>query len=324
MTQKVALIRNPASRLNCKQDNEFEQIAREWLGDKYLIPSSKNHVSDIIAEFANQNIECIIIDGGDGTISHVMTEIYHSYPADKMPSLIILPSGNTNLIAKDIGFGARGAPALRRIKKIVEHGRLPKAVQHRYALKVEWPDKSQKTVLGMFCGTAAFTRAIQIAHEPTILNRFPHDWAVGVTIIFSFLKFLSPKTRDEWMRGDSIQATLNNNASIKGNYFILLYTTLHSLSHGVWPFWDNRFQKDGINYLHVKAYPPRVLSACCAFLLGRIPSWVKSSDFYESGKLQEINLKLGQKMIMDGEELSSDKDCRIKLSVGPRFSFVRL
>lgn len=324
MNQNIALIKNSISRLNQKEDAQFTQFALEWLGKNYYNTSSIQEMEEGIARFAFNKVDCIIIDGGDGTISLAMTAIYHAYPHDNLPKLIILPSGNTNLIAKDIGFGVRGVEALRRIKILADRNRLGYSIKHRCALKMEWSEKERPSILGMFYGMAAFTRAINIAHSPTFLKHYTHDWAVAITIITSLLKLIFPQTRALWFGGVPCRMQFNDQEPQKENCFLFLATTLQSLSHSVWPFWDEKMANQGVNYLNVKAYPSQLLFACYALLRGRAPFWLRQNQSYQSGTVKKITAHLEQEVIMDGEHFDTGKGHCITLSTGPEFSFVQL
>lgn len=324
MNQNIALIKNPVSRLNQKEDKEFTVFALNWLGENYSTPRTVDDMMQTLNRFVATGVDCIIIDGGDGTISHVMTAIYSCYPHDKLPSLIILPSGNTNLIAKDIGFGIRGINALKRIRTLAERQRLHFMVQHRHALKIEWSDPSRPPVLGMFQGAAAFTKAIQIAHNPTILKNFPHDGAVAITIITSLLKLFFSKTRDLWLNGNACSFFIDEKKSYQENCFLFLSTTLQSLSHGMWPFFNRYAGDDSLHYLNVKAHPPHLLAACFALLRGKTPEWLLNDPNYLSGTANKIKLSIKEDIILDGEQFDTGEDHCILLSTGPKFSFVRL
>lgn len=324
VTQNIALIRNPTSRLNKNESADFSEFASDWLGYRYCVPDTIEQLNNMLAQYASEHIECIIVDGGDGTISQVMTSIYHAFSPEKFPKLVILPSGNTNLIAKDIGFGVRGLEALQRIKILSERERLINSVQHRHALKIEWLDSSRPAVLGMFSGTAAFTRAINIAHDPTILKNFAHDWAVGVTIIFALLKLFSPQTRDLWLKGEPCQIQYDQQEISQENSFLFLATTLQSLSSGMWPFWGGEHSDQRLHYLNVKSYPSKLISACISLLRGKAPLWLRNHSSYQSGIAQRIVMKIQQEIIIDGEHYDTGKDHQVLFSVGPEFSFVRL
>lgn len=324
MNQNIALIKNPASRLNRVEDQEYTEFAINWLGENYSAPRTVDQMMQTLKRFVKTGVDCIIIDGGDGTISYVMTAIYRCYPHDKFPRLVILPSGNTNLIAKDIGFGIRGIRALKRIQCLAERKRLSCSVQHRHALKIEWSDSSRLPVLGMFQGAAAFTRAIHIAHSPAILKNFPHDGAVIVTMITALLKLFFPKTRDLWLNGNTCSFLIDERKIDQENCFLFLATTLQSLSHGMWPFFSRFAGKNTLHYLNVKAHPPRLLAACFTLLRGKRPSWLRENPNYLSGTAKKIMVSIKENIILDGESFDTGKDHCIYLSTGPEFSFVRL
>lgn len=324
MTQNIALIRNPTSRLNQNESPNFSEFASSWLGYRYCVPDTIEQLNSMLSQYASENIECIIVDGGDGTISQVMTGIYHAYPPDKLPKLVILPSGNTNLIAKDIGFGIRGLEALQRIKILSERERLINSVQHRHALKIEWLDSSRPAVLGMFSGTAAFTRAINIAHDPKILKNFAHDWAVGITIFFALLKLFAPQTRDLWLKGEPCQIQYDQQEVTKENSFLFLATTLQNLSSGMWPFWGGKHDDQRLHYLNVNSYPTKLISACFTLLRGKSPMWLRNHPSYQSGIAQRIAMNIQQEIILDGEHYDTGDNHQVYFSVGPEFSFVRL
>ncbi|CAI3943962.1 Phosphatidylglycerol kinase [Commensalibacter communis] len=326
MIQNIALIKNPTSRLNQneKENADFTKFASGWLGSRYCMPDTIDKLNQMMVQYADENVECIIVDGGDGTISQVMTGIYHAYDSDKIPKLVILPSGNTNLIAKDIGFGVRGVQALQRIKILHERQRLINSVQHRHALKIEWSDPSKTAILGMFAGAAAFTRAINIAHNPTILKNFAHDWAVGITIIFALLKLLSPQTRDLWLKGEKCELQYDQQEILSENSFLFIATTLQSLSSGMWPFWGGKHDDQRLHYLNVGSYPSKLISACWVLLRGKSPLWLRNNPSYQSGIAKNISMKIEKEIIMDGEHYDTGNDHQVYLSVGPEFSFVRL
>ncbi|CAK7192053.1 hypothetical protein COMNV_00236 [Commensalibacter sp. Nvir] len=324
MIQNIALIKNPTSRLNRKENQEFSQFAKQWLGDNYCVPYSIDHVLQTVAELKRKHVQCILIDGGDGTVSRVLTGIYHAYEPDQFPYLVILPSGNTNLISKDIGFGLRGFQALQRIKILSEKQRLIHAVQHRHALKIEWINSSRPAVLGMFQGALAFTKATDIAHKPTIAKNFGHDLAIMVTILIALLKLILPKSRRIWLDGDLCGLKIGQNDFEFRNRFIFLATTLQKLSNGIWPFWGGNGNIDFFHYLSVDANPKKLLISCLALLKGKSPMWLRKNSSYNSGVAKEILLNLNQNIILDGEHYDTGNNHVVKLSIGPRFSFLRL
>ncbi|MBB2191550.1 acylglycerol kinase family protein [Gluconacetobacter azotocaptans] len=321
MTERFALIHNPRSRRNGKDDGTFRNSAARLLGPLFVRPSGREHVQDAVAELARREVGTIAIDGGDGTVSEVMSAIYRHYPADALPALAVLPSGNTNLIASDVGFGLRGVAALDRLGALARDGGLRRTTVRREALAVRWSDPDRPAALGMFHGAAAFTRGVGIAHRPAI-DRFSHDIAVGVAIASSIGRLALRSTRRKWLGGNRITLAVGEEAPRTEDCFLFLATTLHCLPRRVWPF-APRTGNEGMSYLNVQAYPPRLAAATWNLLRGRSPEWLDGCPAYERGQTDRLALRIDEDFVLDGEILNSGPDGRTFLSAGPAFDFIR-
>ncbi|MFS3137499.1 diacylglycerol/lipid kinase family protein [Gluconacetobacter sacchari] len=321
MSERFALIHNPRSRRNRREDGSFRRCASQALGPLFFHSAAGSGLVAIVAELARREIGVVAIDGGDGTVSDVMSAIHQCYPADALPALAVLPSGNTNLIAADVGFGLRGEAALERLSVLASVGGLRRQVVRRDVLAVCWSDPARPAVLGMFHGAAAFTRGIRIAHRPAILNRFSHDLAVGVAIASSLGRLVFRSTRRQWLGGDPMTLAVGDEAPRTADYFLFMATTLDRLPGGMWPF--ARCGGGGLSYLSVDAFPEHLLSATWSLLRGRSTAWLDNSPSYRRGRTGHLALRLGGEFVLDGEILDSGSDGRTYLSAGPAFDFIR-
>nr|WP_220790134.1 acylglycerol kinase family protein [Gluconacetobacter tumulisoli] len=315
------MIHNPRSRRNGKDDGTFRNSAARLLGPLFVRPSGREHVLDAVAELARREVRTIAIDGGDGTVSEVMSAIYRHYPADALPALAVLPSGNTNLIASDVGFGLRGMAALDRLGALARDDGLRRATVRREVLAVRWSDPDRPAALGMFHGAAAFTRGVGIAHRPAI-DRFSHDIAVGVAIASSIGRLAFRSTRRKWLGGNRITLAVGNEAARTQDCFLFLATTLHCLPRRMWPF-APRTAAEGMSYLNVAAFPPRLAAATWSLLRGRSPDWLDDCPAYERGQTDRLALRIGEDFVLDGEIFDSGPDGQTFLSAGPAFDFIR-
>jgi diacylglycerol kinase family enzyme len=65
----------------------------------------------------------LVVNGGDGTVQTVLTEIHHGHWfGDSPPPLAVLPNGKTNLIALDLGSVGDPVVALERVMEIARTG----------------------------------------------------------------------------------------------------------------------------------------------------------------------------------------------------------
>ncbi|ACI53145.1 diacylglycerol kinase catalytic region [Gluconacetobacter diazotrophicus PA1 5] len=321
MTERFALIHNPRSRRNGREDGTFRKRAARALGALFVHSATRTSLPDIVADLARREVGVIAIDGGDGTVSDVMSAIYRFYPADSLPALVVLPSGNTNLIAADVGFGLRGSAALERLTALARDGHLRRHTARRDALTVRWSDPARPATLGMFHGAAAFTRGIRIAHRPVLLNRFSHDLAVGMAIASSVGRLLLRSTRRKWLAGDPVTLTVGQDAPRTLDCFLFLATTLCCLPGGMWPFTSHNGA--GLSYLNVHAFPERLAAATWSSLRGDPGAWMDASPSYDRGRTDRLGLRIGADFVLDGETLDSGPDGQTFLSAGPAFDFIR-
>ncbi|WP_227004191.1 diacylglycerol/lipid kinase family protein [Kozakia baliensis] len=316
---RLALIHNPRSRRNRRDGKAFVRQASAWLGDGFLQPQSHEEMEAMIRRLAARKTPLIAINGGDGTVSDVLTRICHAYPADALPRIAIFPSGNTNLIAKDVGFQRRGLAALKQLMEETE--RLGFII--RAPLQVSWPDESQPSRLGMFHGSTGYARAIAIAHSPHVLRYAPHDLAVGVTLLATFGSLARRRQRETWLNGDPARLETAEGVIADGRSFLFIATALHHLNRGIWPFWRKQSDaQDGLHFLNVKDHPTHLVRATWSLLRGRAENWLRQSPDYASGCVQDMWLHSPSDFVLDGEVLSPGEGGVIKLSRGPRFTFL--
>lgn len=318
---RFAVIHNPRSRLNLRDRDGFEAQASRRLGSAFVRTTDLDTLRSALEELARRSVDTIAINGGDGTVSHVLTAIAKVYPADHLPRIAILPSGNTNLIAADVGFGLRGTTALDALDAT------PRRIVHalRAPIRVRWPGTDRAPVMGMFQGSAAYARAIAIAHSPGVLKYAPHDLAVGVTLASAIGGLvLNPRTRRTWLDGEALHLRDGDEDAQADKSFLFLATALQKLTYGVWPFWRGPgTTADGVHYLNVHANPRRLPGALANLLRGRAPAWLRTSDDYESGCSQALRIASPGDFVLDGEMFDTGPHGEITLESGPRFSFLR-
>lgn len=324
MTPRFVIIHNPRSRRNRSGNEQYSMMARRLLGNDFLTPKAPDELVRAVADLARRNVQCIVVDGGDGTLSDVLSAVHRHYSPDNLPAIAILPSGNTNLIAGDVGFGLRGMEALSRLNRLAAGGDMRRNIRRRRGLVVSWSDPQRSPVVGMFHGGAAFRRGIELAHQPAILDRYSHEMAVIMTLCSSIAHLLSRRFRQEWMQGDRVALTVEDAPRRAGSCFLFLATTLQKLPHGVWPFWQGHdSHDDGIWYLDVAGMPPRLTGAVLSLLRGRVPAWLRRNAAYDSGCARRIRLEMKEDFVLDGEVLDSGPDGVTYLSVTPPIDFIQ-
>ncbi|QDH14236.1 hypothetical protein E3E12_00135 [Formicincola oecophyllae] len=329
---RAALIHNPHSRLNLKGAGQFLEAAQERLGGFCFSARDQKPLVARMRTLQEAGVNTVMIDGGDGTISGCLTAMAQVWPHDQLPAIAVLASGNTNLIAQDVGFGLRGVAALNRL---LDGGPCPYRL--RAPIRLTWPGAPERhAVLGMFGGCAGYARAIRIAHSPTMLRYAPHDLAVVLTVASSIGRLFFKRSRQEWLAGDSLRwtrpalqgggvgAARERDIMRRGHSFLFLATGLEKLSYGIWPFWrEGQDGRHGFHFLNVSAFPARMGAVLYNLLRGRAPAWLRTHADYVSGiEDQALEMHTNSDFVMDGEVFPTPPDQRVTLERGPVFRFL--
>lgn len=318
-----ALIHNPNSRKNAQDKGQFVRMARQKMGDFCVSALNDSHLPAHLTELKSRGVDLIAISGGDGTVSACLTAIASVYHDCPLPSVAILPSGNTNLIAGDVGFGLHGEAAIDRLLR-------PEGLKSciRTPIRLSWPDEERPSVLGMFGGCTGYARAVRIAHSPNVLKFAPHDLAVFFTLFSSMASLLFRRSRHSWMNGDRLSWSAEGTGlpvpGREGRSFLFMTTALEKLSHGIWPFWNEDTSRDGFHFLDVHAFPEALPKACFNLLRGRAPEWLRAHKDYTSATARAMQLETDSDFVLDGEVFPVSAGGRLKLEEGPAFRFVHV
>ncbi|GEK92915.1 diacylglycerol/lipid kinase family protein [Gluconobacter wancherniae] len=312
---RFALIHNARSRKNLRSGSRFAQAAQRMLGENFIPSDSRTETTSHVRQLYERGITTIAIDGGDGTVSTALTAIARAYPADKLPDIAVLPSGNSNLIAGDVGFGLRGIEALDRLNK----GAMRSSM--RTPIRLSWPDTDRESVLGLFGGCTGFARAVRIAHSPNVIRFAPHDLALATTLISTCAKLLFRSSRASWLDGDRLRIETKDHV-YDGQSFMFLLTGLDCLSNGIWPFWDAEPNIVGLRYLDVSANPGNLTRATMALLRGRAPRWLRRHPDYLSGRTGDMTLETQSDFVLDGEVFEPSASGRIHVQQAHAFRFL--
>ena len=313
MTQ-IGVVRNPKSGRNRNRASDNAAV----LANKGVLlaePHSEAELADTLAYFARREVGILVIDGGDGTVREALTALPLAYGAN-LPSLSILSSGKTNLIARDVGSFGFGRRALDSVIEAARGERLTKICE-RPVLEVHWLDATRPPLRGMFFGAAAFVLGTESAEK---LHRrgFVQGPAVAAAVASAFFRALGNKSGERWRAGQHISIKADAGAARDGSRFLFLATTLHRLMLGLWPFWGDGSRP--IRYVDVPAGRMPLLAFALPLLLGRPTSRMLDRGF-RSGTADALAMNFSAQFVLDGEKFHSG-DKGILLSAGPHLRFL--
>ena len=185
----VGLIRNMRSHGNAKRAGQHEG------SDHVLIakPQKRGELRDILARFAEEQVDYIAIDGGDGTVRDVLTCGAGAF-GEMWPALIVLPAGKTNALALDLGVPSDWSldDALAAAAR--------NSIARRQTLVVASREDPREQVQGFVFGGGVFTKCITLGQKSHNLGAF-NSAVVGLTVLWSALQALCGGKDNPWRQG---------------------------------------------------------------------------------------------------------------------------
>ena len=163
--QKVALLNNPLARRNRKDPRLADELER-ILGPcgVRLDSAPPAPMAEAVQRIAQLDPPIIAVNGGDGTLSAVLTALFEKPRFERQPDLALLRGGTLNMCAGDVGLKGRPAAALRRLLARAAAGGLEAAVAERNVIRVR-RGGGAPPLCGLFFAAGSLYRAVRFSYE---------------------------------------------------------------------------------------------------------------------------------------------------------------
>ena len=134
---RVGVLSNPRSGGNKKGGPLVRAVLANWPETVHREAVNPQEVSAALNDFAGNGVELIVINGGDGTASAVLTAIGRDLLFSRPPLLALLCAGTTSMLARDVGVGGSPAAVLQRLLIWAQSPDASFAVRPRPYLRVQ-------------------------------------------------------------------------------------------------------------------------------------------------------------------------------------------
>ncbi|MEM6972902.1 MAG: diacylglycerol kinase family protein [Pseudomonadota bacterium] len=303
-TGLLGILRNPASTRNLRQRSapDPDALMRE--------ATSPPEIAEALADLAAAGVDTLVIDGGDGTVSAALTHLPQAFPS--LPTLAILPSGNTNLIARAVG-GWHGKDALLHLRRRLKQA--PDAARNPPILELTRGDSG--TARGLIMGLGAYASASRLAQREMAARG---GRQVALAILATLRRALIGAEARALRRGVEAALVVDGDPRPPARRFLTIATAMQGpLLLGLNPFWGGG--EGPLRLLDIDA-PARRLALAAPFVaLGRPMPWMRGAG-YRSARAAEITITLGTTYMLDGEAFEPPADGRLKLGATTRFRFL--
>ncbi|MGY8738507.1 MAG: diacylglycerol kinase family protein [bacterium] len=260
---------------------------------------------EALAELARQEVDCLVVNGGDGTLQYVLTEILGSGVfGDRVPLVAPLRAGRTNMSAMDL---VADSDPLRRVLRVSYGYGIQRAAQY-----------------GMFFGAGIIKRAIELNHRlfDKEGQRMVVEGVPGATLVTAgLLGRAITGDKSGILTPDKIQILLDGEAVDQGEFRVVMASTLSRLFSRMRPFWGQG--PGGVRFTSIAAPSKNIGRASLGLIRGKPANWVTPENGYTSRNVERAELRMNCGFTVDGELWQPDSDRSIELSAERVVHFVR-
>jgi hypothetical protein len=320
---RIALLSNPRSTGNIAQLPRIRAYCAEHPDVFHYEVEHASQIGEAIKSIARVRPKVLAINGGDGTVQAVLTELTNGgHFGDAPPPVAVLPSGKTNLIALDLG--ARGDPieALERLISLARSDELASNTVARELIALRQSGAEDRPVIGMFLGGAGLADTMLYCRDKIYPLGLPNGLAHGITA-FALLMKLVLRVKASFLPPDPqpLNVSLSEQGNrISGRFSLLAVTTLEKLLLSS-ELAGRRSRS--LKLLAVEERPLSILRGLAASVLGKLGRKAVRGVHFEEA--DEITIEGDNShVILDGETFRADRGSPINLSLAQPLSFVRL
>lgn len=295
---KIAALSNPLSGKNKRGAfAKFEKAISRYPNVPHIAVSSPTEIMAAIKQFEQENVELIILNGGDGTLQTVLTYLLHTRAGSYQPKIILLRAGTTSMAFGDVGCRGKLHYILEQVHAYASGSTHNLNSVSRSVLRMRLP-KSGQTVCGLFFGAGAIYSGILYCRQKLHTKGLRGELGPSLAMLWFLLDWVTTNKLTEPAR-----ATVNVDSknSVSGEFNIIVSTTLHRLLMGVYPFWCKE-DKSKIQALTlIKTNAPHPLRAFIKILRGRAPNVEQNSGYYSSYCPVTVKFEIENGFTLDGE-----------------------
>ncbi len=318
-TPNIGVLINPLSGGNL---NGLGSIRRVIYHNPHVIHRDVQTPQDVLEallDFARRDVDLLVVNGGDGTIQAVLTNLYLHQPFISMPLLAVLQSGTTSMTARDVGFSGPRVKSLQKLFKWATTGDGEPMVIQRPVLQVQAP--GHQMYYGMFFGASAIYQGIEYFHRKINIKGLRGELGPGITI----LRFLwsAVRRRSGFIPPSPVSVTVDDKPPQKFDSFVVLVSTLERLFFGIYPYVG--VESGPLHYTAVRAYPRHLLMALPALLCGRRGKFGTIENGFYSHNAHEIKLYLDGGFTLDGQLYTPENQEKpTVVRYGGKANFIRI
>jgi hypothetical protein len=316
---RIAVLNNLRAGRSNAEVSRVLSLLRSYPEVRHIETESARALPEALAEIARQDVNLLVVNGGDGTLQFTLTEILSGGDFDRVPMIAPLRGGRTNMTALDLGARSSPVKGLRGLLEDARAGRLAERIVERPVLRFE-TRKGRHLQYGMFFGAGMIHRAIELTHRLFPPGRSQGVLGAGVVTGGLILR-ASMRDRNGVLAPDKIQILLDGEMVPQGEFYLVIASSLRRLFLRMNPFWGDG--PGDVRFTSIASNAYRVRSAAPGILRGKPKPFVRPEHGFTSVNPERAELRLNWGFTVDGEFFEPINDEVVTITAVRRVTFVR-
>ena len=316
---RVAVLNNLRAGRNDAEVTRVLSLLRSYPDVLHIETDSVRALPEALAEIARQNVNLLVLNGGDGTLQFTLSEILSGREFERMPMLAPIRGGRTNMTAVDLGAQRNPIKGLRGLLEAAKAGRLSERIVNRPVLRIA-THKVRDVHYGMFFGAGMIHRAIDLTHR--IFPSGRSQGVLGASLVTGGLILrASLRDRNGVLKPDKIEILVDGKMVPHGEFYLVIASTLDRLFLGMNPFWGRG--AGDVRFTSLASGAHRMSAAIPGILRGKPKPFVTPEAGYTSRNSESTQLRLDCGFTVDGEIFEPVSDEVVSITADRRITFVR-
>ncbi|MFU8813702.1 MAG: diacylglycerol kinase family protein [Pseudomonadales bacterium] len=306
---RVVIISNATAARARRHVPALQQVFPESASVSHSVTQDTAQLARLVGHDTWQPTDLLVINGGDGSVQHVLSELLSHCPPPRLPRVACLPGGTTNMTAFDINRHRDFDRCLDTLQRVETD--LQSLVAARPVVRVA-ERGAARAHYGLFFGTGSIVQGIEYFHQRVRPSGGGHELGAGVALARALWGIVrqqppfaepllvgvrapglapSPADSDSDSDSDSDWSTV----SVR----VLLVTALNRLFLGLRPYWSTH--PGQLKATLVESQARRFLTSTPRLLRGRPNRFMTPEHGYHSRGLEQLSLRFHGSYTLDGE-----------------------
>lgn len=316
---RIAVLNNLRAGKNEAEVSRILSLLRSYPDVLHIETDHAHALPEALAEIARQNVNLLVVNGGDGTLQFALTEILSTGEFERIPMIAPLRGGRTNMTALDLRARRNPVKGLRDLLEDARAGRLAERMVQRPVLRAETL-KAHHLQYGMFFGAGMIHRAVEMTQRVFPQGKSQGVFGAGLVTAALCTRVAMSDTKGI-LTPDKIGILVDGEMVPHGEFHLVIASSLDRLFLRMNPFWGR--EDGGVRFTSMASNSLKMRSAIPGILRGKPNDLVRPENGYCSANADKVELRFDCGFTIDGEFFEPIPDEVVTITADRRITFIR-